>query len=89
MIHADPPPPTPPSYERLNLVVELGDPGDSSLLRVFSTLHRRRCRVTQVAFQAGEQLELCVDAPPRHAGSVARWLGALVDVRSARVTSAP
>jgi hypothetical protein len=66
----------------LRLVLDLEPDNDTALLRVFSTLHRRRCRVIEVAYGAG-RLTLCVEAPALYAHRVEHWLGALVDVRSA------
>jgi hypothetical protein len=50
-------------------------------------LHRRRCRVTGVEYEAApspagtpERLNLRLHAPPAHAHCVAAWLSALVEV---------
>lgn len=89
MSHADAPPSPAPTRTELQLVLELARDSDSALPRVFSILHRRCCRVTEVSLRPdSDRLELRVAAPPRHAGSVARWLGALVDVRSVSERSA-
>src|ERR1700729_3784331 len=73
----------------LTLMVELAENADDALLRVFSTLHRRRCRVTAVEFatdrRASGWLALRVQAPAAHAGRVAHWLNSLVDVRHVRM----
>jgi hypothetical protein len=72
----------------LTLTVEFADEADAALLRIFSTLHRRRCRVTAVEFaadrRASGQLALRIQAPAAHAGRVAHWLNSLVDVRHVR-----
>jgi acetolactate synthase regulatory subunit len=74
----------------LTLMVEFADDADDALLRVFSTLHRRRCRVTAVEFaadrRASGRLALRIQAPTAHAGRVAHWLNSLVDVRHVRTT---
>jgi len=75
----------------LTLTVEFADDADDALLRVLSTLHRRRCRVTAAEFAADRQapgrLALQIQAPAAHAGRVAHWLNSLVDVRHVRTTA--
>ena len=77
-----------PGATELTLMVELAEDADDALLRVFSTLHRRRCHVTAVEFatdrRASGWLALRVQAPAVHAGRVAHWLNSLVDVRHVR-----
>jgi hypothetical protein len=67
-------------------MVEFAADADDALLRVLSTLHRRRCRVTAAEFaadrRASGQLALRIQAPAAHAGRVAHWLNSLVDVRN-------
>ena len=74
-----------PDATELTLMVEFGDHAEDALLRVLSTLHRRRCRVTAAEFVAGRRasgrLALQVQAPPAHAARVAHWLNSLVDVQ--------
>jgi hypothetical protein len=75
----------------LTLMIEFGTDADAddALLRVLSTLHRRRCRVTAAEFAAGfaadraapGQLALRIRAPAGQAGRVAHWLNSLLDVR--------
>ena len=73
-----------PSTE-LTLIVEFAEDADDALLRVLSTLHRRRCRVTAAEFDADHaapgRLALRILAPAAYAGRVACWLNSLVDVR--------
>ena len=77
----------------LTLMVELAENADDALLRVFSTLHRRRCHVTAAEFAADRRasgwLALRVQAPTAHAGRVADWLNSLVDVRHVRTARSP
>jgi acetolactate synthase regulatory subunit len=74
-----------PGATELTLTVEFGDAADDVLLRVLSTLHRRRCRVTAAEFAADRRttgrLALQVEAPAAHADRVAHWLNSLVDVQ--------
>jgi hypothetical protein len=90
--NAGSPPPPPRAHAphsaascELSLIVELHRTGDDALLRVISTLHRRRCRVTAAEFSAPPQapgrLALRVLAPPAHVGRIEHWLGSLIDVR--------
>ena len=88
----------------LTLTVEFNDDADDALLRVLSTLHRRRCRVTAAEFAAGfasevaagfasdraapGRLALRIEAPAAHADRVGHWLNSLVDVRNVSATSA-
>jgi acetolactate synthase regulatory subunit len=89
----------------LRLTVEFNDDAEDALLRVLSTLHRRRCRVTAAEFAsesasefaagfasdraAAGRLALRIEAPAGHAGRVGHWLNSLVDVRHVSATSAP
>ena len=79
----------------LTLTIEFGDDADDGLLRVLSTLHRRRCRVTAADFAADRavpgRLALRIHAPAAQAGSVGHWLNSLIDVRhvSTTATAAP
>ena len=59
------------------------------LVRVLGLLQRRRCRVLQVDFVAGDRhypgrLVIGVEAPAGHAHCVERWVGNLVDVLGVR-----
>lgn len=81
-------PPSPTAAHReLHLELELERESGSALLRVVSTLHRRRCRVLHASFRpaAGgrDQLELIVQAPNAYAARVEHWLRGLIDVRRA------
>jgi hypothetical protein len=71
----------------IHLELELARGSDSALLRVVSTLHRRRCRVLHASFHgdggACDQLSLHVQAPGPYAPRVEHWLRGLVDVRRA------
>ena len=75
----------------LTLMVEFGDDADDALLRVLSTLHRRRCRVTAAEFAADRaapgRLALRIQAPAAHAGRVGHWLNSLIDVRHVSTTA--
>jgi hypothetical protein len=75
----------------LTLLVEFGDDADDALLRVLSTLHRRRCRVTAAEFAADRaapgRLALRIQAPAAHAGRVGHWLSSLIDVRHVSTTA--
>jgi acetolactate synthase regulatory subunit len=77
----------------LTLTVEFGDDADDALLRVLSTLHRRRCRVTAAEFAADRaapgRLSLRIQAPATQAGRVGHWLNSLIDVRHVSTTTAP
>jgi acetolactate synthase regulatory subunit len=77
----------------LTLTVEFGDDANDTLLRVLSTLHRRRCRVTAAEFAADSsapgRLALRVQAPAAHAARVGDWLNSLIDVRQVSTTAAP
>jgi acetolactate synthase regulatory subunit len=89
MIRALSPPNAGPT--ELTLTVEFADDTDDALLRVLSTLHRRRCRVTAAEF-AGDRsapghLALRIQAPPAYASRVAYWLNSLIDVRHVRTTT--
>jgi hypothetical protein len=78
-----------PGATELMLTVEFNDDAGDALLRVLSTLHRRRCRVTAAEFAAESasdpaasgRLALRIEAPAAHAGRVGHWLNSLVDVR--------
>jgi hypothetical protein len=81
-------PPSPTSTQtELRLSLELERDSGSALLRVVSTLHRRRCRVMHASFRPAsserDALDLVVQAPGAYAGRVEHWLGALVAGRSA------
>lgn len=66
----------------LTLTLVLDGASDSALLRVVTTLHRRRCRVTAAGFRAERgELELRLEANPAHARRIEQWLQALVEVR--------
>jgi hypothetical protein len=86
-------PPSPRSTQtELHLSLELASGASSSaLLRVVSTLHRRRCRVVHASFRlaAGgrDELDLVIEVPRSHAGRVEHWLRGLVDVRRAELRS--
>ena len=63
--------------------------GQEVLVRVLGLLQRRRCRVLQVDFVAGDRhypgrLVIGVEAPAGHAHCVERWVGNLVDVLGVR-----
>jgi acetolactate synthase regulatory subunit len=77
----------------LTLTVEFGDAADDALLRVLTTLHRRRCRVTAAEFAAGRRtsgrLALRIQAPAAHADRIGHWLNSLVDVRHVSTAAAP
>jgi acetolactate synthase regulatory subunit len=69
----------------LSLSVELRPGSENGLLRALTVLHRRRCRVLEARYgSAGDanRLALRVEAPPRHAHCLERWLSSLVDVRA-------
>jgi hypothetical protein len=72
---------------QIHLALELEPDSDTALLRVVSTLHRRRCRVLHASFHGDaedfDQLELHVQAPGPYASRVEHWLRALIDVRRA------
>jgi acetolactate synthase regulatory subunit len=76
----------------LYLTLELAPDHDAALLRVLSTLHRRRCRVLDASFRGdtdggSDRLELRVQAPGPYAARVEHWLRGLVDVYHAAVRS--
>jgi hypothetical protein len=85
-----PPSPTHRQAE-LHLLLELERQSGSALLRVVSTLHRRRCRVLHASFRpaAGgrDELDLVVQAPHAHAGRIEHWLRGLIEVRRAELRS--
>jgi len=59
------------------------------LVRVLSLLQRRRCRVLQVDYVAGDRhypgrLAISVEAPAGHAHCLESWVGNLVDVVGVR-----
>ena len=59
--------------------------GPDVLVRVLTTLRRRRCAITHVDYLASDRhhpgrMVLSVEAPPSHAHCVQSWLGNLVDV---------
>jgi hypothetical protein len=85
-------PPSPTSRQaELHLTLELERDSGSALLRVVSTLHRRRCRVLRASFRPSEdnrnELDLIVLAPGAHSGRVEYWLRGLVDVHRAELRS--
>jgi hypothetical protein len=85
-------PPSPISTQaELHLTLELERDSGSALLRVVSTLHRRRCRVLRASFHPSptgrDELDLVVQAPGAQAARVAHWLRSLVDVRRAELRS--
>lgn len=74
---------TQPPITELALTLRL-DATEQALLRVLSTLHRRRCRVTAARFEADggrDLLALRLQAPAARAAQVERWLASLVEVR--------
>jgi hypothetical protein len=81
------PPVQTPMQAELHLSLELERDGGSALLRVVSTLHRRRCRVVHASFRSAptgtDQLDLVVSAPAPYAARVEHWLRGLVDVHRA------
>ncbi len=79
------------TYLRVDVALTSGS--ETALLRVLSTLNRRRCKVKR-AFFAGaasadsafcDELDLLIEAPTFYADQVVHWLNALLDVRSATV----
>ena len=69
--------------------VELVGHDPAALVRVLTTLRRRCCTITHVAFDAGDRhrpgrLIVGVEPPPAHGHAVAAWLENLVDVAAAR-----
>jgi hypothetical protein len=87
-----PPSPTLAAAAEICLTLELARENDAALLRVVSTLHRRRCRVLDASFRgdtdAGtDRLELRIEAPGAYAARVEHWLRGLVDVHHAAVRS--
>jgi hypothetical protein len=75
----------------LHLTLELERESGSALLRVVSTLHRRRCRVLHASFRAArngrDELDLVIQAPAPHAARVEHWLRGLRDVVRAELRS--
>jgi hypothetical protein len=97
---AAPPSPIPAAAQELCLTLELARENDAALLRVVSTLHRRRCRVLDASFRGAgsagsagsadggtDRLELRIQAPGQYAARVEHWLRGLVDVHHATVQS--
>jgi hypothetical protein len=87
-----PPSPRPAAATELCLTLELARENDAALLRVVSTLHRRRCRVLDASFRgephgSTDRLELRIEAPEPYAARVEHWLRGLVDVHHATVRS--
>jgi hypothetical protein len=85
-------PPSPTStHAELHLTLELERDSGSALLRVVSTLHRRRCRVLQASLRPTgsnrDELELILHAPDFYASRVEHWLRDLVDVHRAELRS--
>jgi hypothetical protein len=73
---------------RRNLELEI-TASQEVLFRVLGLLQRRRCRVLQVDYVAGDRhypgrLSIGVEAPAGHAHCVESWLGNLVDVTGVR-----
>jgi hypothetical protein len=73
---------------RRNLELEI-TASQEVLVRVLGLLQRRRCRVLQVDFVAGDRhypgrLVIGLEAPAGHAHCVERWVGNLVDVLGVR-----
>ena len=63
--------------------------GQEVLVRVLGLLQRRRCRVLQVDYVAGDRhypgrLQIGVEAPIGHAHCLEAWVGNLVDVLGVR-----
>ena len=92
MPRVDAPPPTTTRQTEIRLTLELERDGGAALLRVVSTLHRRRCRVIHADFHGDsggcDRLELRIQAPRAYAPRVEHWLRGLVDVRRATVLAA-
>ena len=94
---AAPPSPIPAAAQELCLTLELARENDAALLRVVSTLHRRRCRVLDASFRGAggagsadgstDRLDLRIQAPGPYAARVEHWLRGLVDVHHATVRS--
>ena len=86
-------PPSKAGTRELALTVEFSDDADDALLRVLSTLHRRRCRVTAAEFAADRaapgRVALRIQAPSTQAGHVGHWLNSLIDVRQVSTTAPP
>ena len=74
---------TQPNTE-LALTVRLDPSCEGALLRVLSTLHRRRCRVTAARFHqddsGSDRLALRLFAPAARAAQVELWLASLIEV---------
>ena len=73
---------------RRNLELQI-TASQEGLVRVLGLLQRRRCRVLQVDFVAGDRhypgrLVIGVEAPAGHAHCVERWVCNLVDVLGVR-----
>lgn len=87
MTRAVAPPQAPSTQAELYLTLQLEPDSGSALLRVVSTLHRRRCRILQASFRqvAGscDELQLHILAPRAYAVRVEHWLLGLIDVRGA------
>jgi acetolactate synthase small subunit len=59
--------------------------GPDVLVRVLTTLRRRRCEITHVDYLARDRhhpgrMVIGIEAPPNHAHCVEAWLANLVDV---------
>ena len=87
----EPPPVSVASPVTLRRDLEREPGSDDALLRVVSTLHRRRCRVTRAFFSSegdfADELDLRLEVPVRSATQVTHWLRALIDVRSVTLLS--
>lgn len=68
----------------LTLELDVHD-GPDVLVRVLTTLRRRRCEITHVDYLARDRhhpgrMVIGIDPPPAHAHCVEAWLANLVDV---------
>jgi hypothetical protein len=69
--------------------VDLAGTDPEALVRVLTTLRRRRCTITHVAFAAADRhrparLTIGLEPPAVHGHVVASWLDRLVDVAAVR-----
>ena len=65
------------------------DDGPDVLVRVLTTLRRRRCEIARVDYVARDRhhpgrMVIAIEAPAAHAHCVEAWLGNLVDVVAVR-----
>ena len=87
---SDPTTTTPRSATRIRRYeIDLVGDDPDALVRILTTLRRRRCRITSVLFSAADRhrphrLELGLEAPPAHAHVVTAWIERLVDVAAVR-----